>query len=177
MAPSDDGVDFLQINSTFFSSFFHRRIQSQHNLLEKELAEHTIDFLKSSNIRIIEKVSKNYELEKIALHNAAGPTSSRLKFVVYMQLFSLFVLILPSPSRRHLREWHTEQRRVYAMMIIKKSTLLRMHTGYRARKGREGSAKKDIFPPPSSSQSQSNLYTIAFTVQFRASFVFNSISE
>jgi hypothetical protein len=33
------------------------RIQSQHNLLEKELAEHTIDFLKSSNIRIIEKVN------------------------------------------------------------------------------------------------------------------------
>lgn len=42
-----------------FFSFFRRRIQSQHNLLEKELAEHTIDFLKSSNIRIIEKVGEN----------------------------------------------------------------------------------------------------------------------
>lgn len=112
---------FLQINLTFFlSSIFHRRIQSQHNLLEKELAEHTIDFLKSSNIRIIEKVSKIIELEKIALHNAAGPIKPAEKFVVCTQLFSLFVLILPSPSRRHLREWHTEQRRVYAMMMIKK---------------------------------------------------------
>lgn len=65
---------FLQIYLTFIlSSIFHRRIQSQHNLLEKELAEHTIDFLKSSNIRIIEKVSKIIELEKIAVHNAAGP--------------------------------------------------------------------------------------------------------
>lgn len=36
-----------------------RRIQSQHNFLEKELAEHTIDILKYSNIRIIEKVIFN----------------------------------------------------------------------------------------------------------------------
>lgn len=40
-----------------FHAFFRRRIQSQHNLLEKELADHTIDILKYSNIRIIEKVS------------------------------------------------------------------------------------------------------------------------
>lgn len=39
-----------------FSAFSRRRIQSQHNRLEKELAEHTIDNLKYSNIRIIEKV-------------------------------------------------------------------------------------------------------------------------
>jgi hypothetical protein len=44
--------------------FFHfSRIQSQHNLLEKELAEHTIDFLKSSNIRIVEKVN-NFTVSK-----------------------------------------------------------------------------------------------------------------
>ncbi|CRL03287.1 CLUMA_CG016209, isoform A [Clunio marinus] len=35
------------------------RIQSQHNLLEKELADHTIDILKYSNIRIIEKNNRN----------------------------------------------------------------------------------------------------------------------
>lgn len=45
----DDVTDFHEISP-------HSRIQSQHNLLEKELAEHTIDILKYSNIRIIEKV-------------------------------------------------------------------------------------------------------------------------
>mgnify|MGYP003454584237 CR=1 FL=1 len=39
-----------------FFPLHSRRIQSQHNLLEKELADHTIDILKYSNIRIVEKV-------------------------------------------------------------------------------------------------------------------------
>jgi len=52
------------LSRNFFLFIKHpRRIQSQHNLLEKELAEHTIDILKYSNIRIIEKVSQLEQLK------------------------------------------------------------------------------------------------------------------
>ncbi|KAG5677224.1 hypothetical protein PVAND_007000 [Polypedilum vanderplanki] len=48
------------------------RIQSQHNLLEKELTEHTIDILKYSNIKIVEKI-KNTETMLNANQNQTPP--------------------------------------------------------------------------------------------------------
>ncbi|KAL7046796.1 hypothetical protein ACKWTF_002713 [Chironomus riparius] len=50
------------------------RIQSQHNSLEKELAEHTIDILKYSNIRIIEKNNRNQPAIGLKQNSKTRPT-------------------------------------------------------------------------------------------------------